>query len=439
MESKEKNSDRRGIIVGVLVAILAVSALVLAARVPLVRAQQAPSAPMVGQTGCTFGPLGTSCGPAQCTVSATSVNCSSAFGNRAVSDAVTPTLTPPPIPAIPTRTATSTVTATPILAPDCDNDGDPGDPDEASECGISVVTSGSNGVVTSCNLPPAASAQNYLPVLSQETGGSPCTQSIPPTTQVCNNLLLPGQPVPCQALPAPSGDQVCNSGQGPTIPVGLSCPAPTAAPTATAMPTPETYPHTVTVTAGDDIPRIPGRENQPPIGVVITRIGNQATIAVTNNTIDPLDLRRTVIIQTAPGVVATSAVASAGATSVSGSQVVWSNLSLDSGQEASITVNLAATGGGPLAAGGGPVIQSVTVDGSDVQSGEAVAENSQTGAAANLSARASGTYSCQGSSSGSNCQGSVPNQAITWAPGWLREAGKLLSHAAGGLRSSAVP
>lgn len=113
---------------------------------------------------------------------------------------------------------------------------------------------------------------------------------------------------------------MCNSGLGPTIPIGLSCPPPS--PTATPTPTPEVYPFTLKVLSGDDIPRLPGREDQPPIGLVITRDGNQASVLLTNNTVDPLDLSQTIVIQTAPDVVAIGATATTGTTAVSSSQVV---------------------------------------------------------------------------------------------------------------------
>ena len=335
--------------------------------------------------------------------------------------------------AAPTQTATATQTATP--APTAT--GTPA----GSSCEIGV-----GNVSVSVALCGAGGAGPENSTSSPSAGPSCGGTLIPGTTtlcagaggtlgaQECSSLAGQSQSVACQTLPTSPGTQVCNSGLGPTIPIGLSCPAPTPTATPTPAPTPESYPLTIIVTAGDDLPRLPGRDNQPPVGIVVTRDGNQASVTLANNTTEPLDLSQTIVIQTAPDVIATGATATTGTTAVSGSQVVWSNLSLDSGQEASITLDLAATGGGALAAGGGPVIQSVTADGADAQTGEAVAEQATVGSAT-LSARAAGTYSCQGSSSGSNCQSHLPGAAVAAAPVWTGEALALLRRMAAGLGS----
>jgi hypothetical protein len=378
--------------------VVALVLLVFAARIPLARAQ----------TGtCTTSPTGTSCGYSPCTTTAISTSCGGIVAGPAAAAVMTPATTadppetptvppPPPLPPTQSPTATPTATATPTV----------------------------------CNLLPTESTQNSLSATAQAAGGLPCP------TPVCysNNLLMPGALEPGSSLCAPGNDQICNNGQGPTIPIGLSCPDPTSVPMPTPIPTPVVYPQTVTVTSGDDIPRIPGRENQPPVGVITTRIGNQVTISIANNTLDPLNLQQTVDIQTAPDVIATSASATAGTATVqsNGSEVVWSNLSLDSGAEATITLNLAAAGGAPLPSGGGPVIQSVTVDGSDASTGEAVVEGSSVGVTPQ--ARASGTYSCQGPASGANCQSQVPGETIAGVPSWLSQALELAKRAVDSLR-----
>jgi hypothetical protein len=237
-------------------------------------------------------------------------------------------------------------------------------------------------------------------LVGSETGTSS------PGSEPCNNLFDPGQLASCGALPGPVGTQVCNNGQGPTIPIGLICPTPTELPTPTPSPTPVVYQTNVAVTSGSDLPLLPGHEGQPPVGVTVSQTGNNLTIGIAINTLDSLDLSHTVDITLDPGVDASGATATVGTTAVPGSEVQWNIASLDSGQTASISISLATTTG----QGTGSVVQSITVAGSDQQAGEEVGEIASTVA----------TGGTQGSGSDPCCQIRVPPGSREILAGWSK-------------------
>ncbi|MGI8553868.1 MAG: hypothetical protein ACR2PL_24220 [Dehalococcoidia bacterium] len=103
-----------------------------------------------------------------------------------------------------------------------------------------------------------------------------------------------------------------------------------------------------------------------------------ASLTVTNNTTRFLNVQQTVVIDLDPSVSASNVQVSTGTTVIQGNQIVWSNFSLSSGQQATATVNLVSAGGGASIAMGGLAIRSVSVEAVDRQTGERVSEQAQT-------------------------------------------------------------
>lgn len=140
----------------------------------------------------------------------------------------------------------------------------------------------------------------------------------------------------------------------------------------------------VQVLAGNDIPRKPGCETKPPIAVIIdvgAATANGATLVatLTNYTADRLSLQNSVVLDLGPNVQAANVQVTAGSAVIQGNQVVWNHFSLDSGEQASVTISLVVASGGSVVAAGAPLLRDMRVEAVDEQSGEPVLE--QAGAA----------------------------------------------------------
>ncbi|MGI8552215.1 MAG: hypothetical protein ACR2PL_15740, partial [Dehalococcoidia bacterium] len=138
---------------------------------------------------------------------------------------------------------------------------------------------------------------------------------------------------------------------------------------------------TLRVNGGATIPRLPGAEAEGPIGIGITVSGSVVQTTLENNTTVQLDVTQTAVIDLAPGVAVASVQVSMGTTTVQGSQIVWSNFSLASAQQATATISLVATGGGAVVASAA-TIRSVSVEAIDTRTGERFSEQALPGAAA---------------------------------------------------------
>ena len=263
--------------------------------------------------------------------------------------------------------------------------------------------------------PTTAPLQPLAPQPVITTG--PTATIVAPTAVVAPTTVVPAGSPPAGTVspqpivvttPAPATS---------TPPTSTTAPAVTAVPTNPPTPVPTTVVNNVnlSVSSGDNIPRLPGRDNTPPIGVDVNTNyssgGASSTITLSNNTVDGQNLTQTATIALAPGVQATSVTVSTGSAVVQGNQIVWTNFSLDSGQQATATVSVVASGGGALVASGAPVVASVQIAAVDERTGEAVTEQASATALLAAGGVGAGEYLCQAAAGSFSCQGGAVRTA----------------------------
>jgi hypothetical protein len=154
-------------------------------------------------------------------------------------------------------------------------------------------------------------------------------------------FVLVGQPCILPTAPAQSGGPVqpYNPGQQP--------------PVVTAVPTRQ--------------PTAPNQQELAP-GQLAANISitGQNPFTVTIHANQTLNIQHSVVIDVGPNTQTTGVQVSTGTATIEGSQVVWNGFSLDTGQEASATVSLAATADAALSGIGPPTIQSVSLQALDL-------------------------------------------------------------------------
>ena len=252
--------------------------------------------------------------------------------------------------------------------------------------------------------PPPATATVALPSLHLNFGTPTPTQ--PPTAVATIATTPPVATATVAATPTPSPSPAATatataaaaraSATAPLAPPAPPLPAPTPAPAVAAvcfpaLPAGQTL--SVQVISGNDIPRRPGCQSDPPIAVTLAtappstvqaspgrtvqgapRGGTTLTATLTNYTVDALSLQGTTVFDLGAGVQATNVSVTAGTAVIQGNQVVWNHFDLSSGEQASATISLVATSGSSVVAAGTPALSSVSVDAVDSQSGEQVVE-----------------------------------------------------------------
>jgi len=153
-------------------------------------------------------------------------------------------------------------------------------------------------------------------------------------------------------------------------------------------------------------------------------ISGQNPLTVTIHANQPLNFTHSVVIDVGPNTQATGVQVSAGTATIQGSQVIWNGFSLDTGQEASVTVSLAVTGGDVLTGTGPAAIQSISLEALDLGGSPLILQSDSSGALVSLPAPACNTgggqslIRCTGASEYSTPQFTVVgNWVLTWVFG----------------------
>jgi hypothetical protein len=107
----------------------------------------------------------------------------------------------------------------------------------------------------------------------------------------------------------------------------------------------------------------PSTASQLPASIAIS---GQNPYTVTIHANQPLNILHSVVIDVGPNTVTTGVQVSTGTATIEGSQVIWNGFSLDTGQEASVTVSLTATADAALSGMGPPTIQSISLQALDL-------------------------------------------------------------------------
>lgn len=172
----------------------------------------------------------------------------------------------------------------------------------------------------------------------------------------------------------------------------------------------------VRVSAGNELPRNSGQENQPPVWITITTAGATAVVVIGNATKVPLDFTGTVVLNLAPDVTGTGVLVSTGSAVIQGSQLVWSGFTLSSGEIAPSIIQLASDGSTAQAAASSSAISSVDIEAKGTGSGVAVTEQAAGGgpAVTALPPRPTST-SKQALPSGSSDRGSTNALSVSTA------------------------
>ena len=191
----------------------------------------------------------------------------------------------------------------------------------------------------------------------------------------CANGATAVAPATCPSTPVP---------QATPQPVSLSTPQPTpqpAPPVSSVYCTPPlsttggaSCPFVIQVDSGNDIQRISGRENLPPVGIDLALNGTSLTVTLTNNTVDSLDLSHTHSLETPPQFTPTNCNVSSGTVTAQGRTATQTGFTLDSGATTRLTCTLQPTGGQALPSNPVDVVRSDNITGIDARTGEALAE-----------------------------------------------------------------
>jgi hypothetical protein len=116
---------------------------------------------------------------------------------------------------------------------------------------------------------------------------------------------------------------------------------------------------------------------------------------VTIHANQPLNVLHSVIIDVGPNTQATGVQVTTGTATIEGSQVIWNGFSLDTGQEASVTVSLVASADAALSGMGPPTIQSISLQALDLAGNPVILYSDGSG---NLSPVPNSTCSSNGQS-----------------------------------------
>jgi hypothetical protein len=254
--------------------------------------------------------------------------------------------------------------------------------------GLGVIAA-IGALVALLSLQPAGSGAQVRPTNAPFGQANPCTgvtflaaaiQCPPPVaTQAPTNpprqTPVPAPTQPPLATPRPT-PIVVPCGGTLFVPIGQACPTPTQpafigpvitqTPPVTPIPTPVPFPTN---------PQ-PQPVNQLPASISIS---GQNPVIVTIRANQPLNILHSVVIDVGPNTQATGVQVSAGTATIVGSQVIWNGFSLDTGQEASATVSLAATGGMALTGNGPPVIQSISMEALDLAGNPVILQSDSSG------------------------------------------------------------
>jgi hypothetical protein len=175
------------------------------------------------------------------------------------------------------------------------------------------------------------------------------------------------------------------------IPAGQPCILPT--PTATAQGTGSAQP----TTPGTQVPVVSPTPTRPATGPVqppsttaqlpaSIAISGQNPFTVTIHANQPLNILHSVVIDVGPNTQATGVQVTTGTATIEGSQVIWNGFSLDTGEEASVTVSLTATADAALSGVGPPAIQSISLQALDLAGNPVVLYSDGSGNLAPVSA-----------------------------------------------------
>lgn len=196
-------------------------------------------------------------------------------------------------------------------------------------------------------------------------------QPNPPPVQQCpdGTVVAVGQSCAPTYLPPITLPGIPQGGSTQPVQTGVHCVDGSFAPTLAGCPQgPQPSP------SGQTTPSTsPGL--QPPATVTIS---GQNPVQLTIRANQFLDVTHSIEINLAPGVQATGVQVSTGSATIQGSQIVWNGFTLNAGDQASATINLAVTGGTTLTASGTPAIQNVLIQALDV-SGNPVLEQAPGG------------------------------------------------------------
>lgn len=277
-------------------------------------------------------------------------------------------------------------------------------------------------------LGPGGSGAQTIPTAKPATGqANPCPGAIflaaavncPPTPTA--PAATPTRP-PATPTPKPIATPVlvpCGTG---LVFAGQTCaPPPTQAPFNPIQPqTPVSVPATPVPTR---VPFPPTPQPQPngqlPANITVS---GQNPITVTIHANQPLNILHSVVIDVGPNNQATGVQVSTGTATIEGSQVIWNGFSLDTGQEASVTVSLAATAGNALTANGPPAIQSISMEALDLAGNPVILQSDTTGELVSIPASTCSTgggqslIACVGASEYSTPQFSVSG---SWVLSWV--------------------
>jgi hypothetical protein len=130
----------------------------------------------------------------------------------------------------------------------------------------------------------------------------------------------------------------------------------------------------VRVLGGNNLPRNPGQENQPPVWLTLDTKGTSAVVTIGNATKVPLNFTGTVVIDLAPGARSVQVLVPTGTATIQGNQIVWTGFSLDSTQIVPAIVSLAPGGASSASGGSATAISEISIESKDQQSGTAVTE-----------------------------------------------------------------